>query len=80
MYNRLRDGAYDNEFDFAWDTRLVFQNCMLYNDKGSELYLSAENLLLFFDYLLCYWVYNVQDYRLGKYMFCMYIYIYYCSI
>ena len=64
IHRRLLAGTYDWEFDFAWDVRLVFQNCMSYNLPGSELYLTAERLLAFFEELFCQWVLNVQDARI----------------
>ena len=45
VHTRLVDGSYDNEFDFAWDVRLVFANCLQYNAPDSELYQSASQLL-----------------------------------
>ena len=61
VHSRLANGTYDNEFDFAWDVRLVFANCTEYNLPGSELYEAAKGLLADFEHLLCNWVYNVQD-------------------
>ena len=61
VYLRLVDGAYDNEFDFAWDVRLVFANCLEYNAPTSDLHRAAQDLLLEFECLLCDWVHNVQD-------------------
>ena len=61
IYHRLASGTYDNEFDFAWDMRLVFANCMLYNAPESELHKAAMKLEEKFEILLCDWVYNVQD-------------------
>jgi hypothetical protein len=61
IHQRLTDGIYDNEFDFAWDVRLVFTNCMEYNMKDSELYRDAEELLALFERLFCNWVVNVRD-------------------
>lgn len=60
VHTRLIDGAYDNEFDFSWDIRLIFSNCMLYNAVDSDLYKAAQRLTNDFDYLLCDWVHNVQ--------------------
>jgi Bromodomain len=61
VHNRLVDGAYDNEFDFAWDVRLVFANCLEYNAPTSDLHKAAQDLLSEFECLLCDWVHNVQD-------------------
>lgn len=61
VHTRLLDGTYDNEFDFAWDIRLIFRNCKDYNLKGSTLYKAADRLSLLFDRLFIHWVYNVQD-------------------
>ena len=61
VHTRLVDGCYDNEFDFAWDVRLVFANCIKYNAPESELYLCAMQLLSEFEFLLCDWVHNVHD-------------------
>lgn len=61
IHSRLNDGTYDNEFDFAWDVRLLFRNCRQYNVKGSSLYKAADKLSLLFDRLFIHWVYNVQD-------------------
>jgi len=61
VHSRLINGAYDLEFDFAWDMRLIFTNAMQYNAAGSSLYDGATALLALFDSLLCDWVYNPQD-------------------
>jgi Bromodomain len=61
VHSRLVDGAYDNEFDFAWDVRLVFSNCCLYNAQDSDLYKAAQQLIAEFECLLCDWVHNIQD-------------------
>ena len=61
VHSRLADGAYDNEFDFAWDMRLIFSNCLSYNAVDSELHIAAQGLLMDFEWLLCDWVHNVQS-------------------
>lgn len=61
IHSRLTDGTYDNEFDFAWDVRLIFRNCRQYNLKGSNLYKAADRLSFLFDRLFIHWVFNVQD-------------------
>lgn len=61
IYNRLNEGTYDNEFDFAWDMRLVFRNCKMYNAPNSTLYKSADRLSILFEQLFVSWVVNIQD-------------------
>lgn len=61
VHTRLVEGTYDVEFDFAWDMRLIFKNCMEYNTAGSELYQAAERLGDAFEHLFANWVLNVQD-------------------
>ena len=61
IHNRLADGSYDNEFDFAWDVRLVFANCLGYNSPDSAIFHAAQSLSTDFEHLLCNWVYNVHD-------------------
>ena len=61
VYERLKNGKYDNEFDFAWDMRTIFTNCMQYNAKDSELHAAAKHLLTLFDELFCEWVINPKD-------------------
>jgi hypothetical protein len=61
VHSRLMDGIYDNEFDFAWDVRLIFRNCTEYNASGSALFLSAERLSKVFETLFAGWVLNVYD-------------------
>jgi hypothetical protein len=61
VHSRLVEGTYDVEFDFAWDMRLIFKNCMEYNTAGSELYEAAERLIESFEHLFANWVLNVQD-------------------
>ena len=67
VHTRLTNGAYDNEFDFAWDMRLIFTNAMQYNAAGSALFENAAGLLTLFDSLLCDWVYNPQDLSLDDF-------------
>lgn len=62
VYDRLMDGLYDNEYDFAWDMRLIFQNSMSYNEPKSDVYCSAQTLLTTFDILFCQWIQNIEDY------------------
>jgi hypothetical protein len=66
VYSRLMDGLYDNEFDFAWDMRLIFQNSMNYNEPKSEVYSSAQTLLETFDILFCQWIQNVEDFSVSE--------------
>lgn len=61
VHSRLVEGTYDNEFDFAWDVRLVFANCCEYNAPQSELYIAAQQLTAEFEILLCDWVHNIRD-------------------
>ena len=61
VHSRLVEGTYDNEFDFAWDVRLVFANCCEYNAPQSELHIAAQQLTAEFEILLCDWVHNVRD-------------------
>jgi hypothetical protein len=55
------DGSYDNEYDFAWDMRLIFANCKAYNLPDSSLAKAADRLQHLFEWLLCCWVYNIGD-------------------
>lgn len=61
VHARLVEGAYEDEFDFAFDMRLIFRNCMRYNAPGSLLYLSAQRMYELFDTLMCEWVHNPHD-------------------
>jgi hypothetical protein len=61
VHSRLVNGTYDCEFDFAWDIRLIFKNCMEYNKPESKLYKTSLRLLDFFEQLFCQWVLNIQD-------------------
>ena len=61
VHTRLEDGLYDNEYDFAWDIRLIFANCLTYNAPLSHLHTAALQLLSEFEFLLCDWVLNIQD-------------------
>jgi hypothetical protein len=65
IHNRLKEGVYDCESDFAWDMRLIFQNCMEFNKPNSELYKNAQNILFDFEQLFCYWVHSIQDSNIG---------------
>nr|XP_043606250.1 transcription factor GTE7-like [Erigeron canadensis] len=47
---KIEKNEYNNDsFEFANDVRLTFNNAMLYNGKGSEVYVMAERLLLLFE-------------------------------
>eukprot|EP01041_Mallomonas_annulata_P002458 gene2458-4777_t len=59
--NKLVNGIYNNEFEFAWDVRLVFSNCMKFNLQGSELYDQAIEISELFENLFCQWVLNTID-------------------
>lgn len=61
VHQRLISGEYDNEFDFAWDVRLIFRNCCNYNAAGSELYLAATRLSALFESLLASWVLSIVE-------------------
>jgi hypothetical protein len=61
IHNRLVDGVYDNEYDFAWDMRLIIRNCKTYNLPKSSLYASADRMSLLFESLFLNWVINIQD-------------------
>lgn len=61
VHKRLLEGEYDNEFDFAWDVRLVFANCKAFNSPSSTLYVEAEEISALFESLFCSWVINVHD-------------------
>lgn len=60
VHDRLMAGYYDNEFDFAWDIRYIFQSVLRTNDSSSELYLNTMKLKDLFEYLFCKWVINYQ--------------------
>jgi hypothetical protein len=75
VHSRLVDGTYDYVYDFAWDVRLVFANCMEYNAPNSDLCKAAEQLSTEFEHLLCEWVYNVQVIYISIHIY-LYIYIY----
>ncbi len=61
VHNRLVSGVYDSEFDFAWDVRLIFQNCQLFNKPGSDLYNKAGSMIALFEDLFCQWVINIRN-------------------
>lgn len=61
VYERLIDGTYDNEFDFAWDIRLMLRNCWNYNAPNSSVHSAALRLGEVFETLLADWIYNIQD-------------------
>jgi len=65
IHNRLKEGVYDCESYFAWDMRLIFQNCMEFNKPNSELYKNAQHILLDFEQLFCFWVHSIQDSNIG---------------
>ncbi|CAI9276636.1 unnamed protein product [Lactuca saligna] len=47
--SKLTKNEYESPLAFASDVRLTFQNAMLYNGKGSEVFAMAELLLSLFD-------------------------------
>lgn len=47
--SKLAKNEYESPFAFASDVRLTFQNAMVYNGKGSGVFLMAERLLLLFE-------------------------------
>ncbi|XP_062100878.1 transcription factor GTE2-like [Humulus lupulus] len=47
--SKLEKNRYRSPIDFASDVRLAFNNAMLYNPKGSDVHVMAEQLLLRFD-------------------------------
>lgn len=61
IHGRLVGGLYDNEFDFAWDMRLVFSNATKYYPADSEQNAAATRLFELFNTLLADWVLNPQD-------------------
>lgn len=61
VHNRLKEGVYDCESDFAWDMRLIFNNCMEFNKSNSELHKTAQKILFDFEQLYCFWVHSIQD-------------------
>ncbi|OQS01689.1 hypothetical protein ACHHYP_00342 [Achlya hypogyna] len=46
---KLNKGEYKKPEDFAKDMRLIWDNCKLYNQDGSELYAIAHSLTKLFD-------------------------------
>lgn len=62
VYDRLIEGMYDNEYDYAWDMRLIFLNSMNYNEVNSEVYCSAQKLMEIFNILFCQWILNIEDF------------------
>ncbi|KAJ0726324.1 putative chromatin remodeler Bromodomain family [Helianthus annuus] len=46
---KLARNVYESALAFAYDVRLTFQNAMVYNGKGSAVYIMAERLLLMFE-------------------------------
>jgi hypothetical protein len=42
VHTKLVNGFYDSEFEFAFDVRLVWENCKTYNTEGSELWNAAH--------------------------------------
>ncbi|RYG59176.1 hypothetical protein EON64_20500, partial [archaeon] len=61
VHSRLLRGDYESEFDFAWDVRLVFRNCQIFNREDSALYMASQRLSMQFETLFCAWVLNVVD-------------------
>ncbi|KAK1423456.1 hypothetical protein QVD17_18759 [Tagetes erecta] len=47
--SKLGKNEYESPLAFASDVRLTFQNAMLYNGKGSDVFVMAEWLLLLFE-------------------------------
>ncbi|KAK9049317.1 hypothetical protein SSX86_031715 [Deinandra increscens subsp. villosa] len=47
--SKLTRNEYESPLSFASDVRLTFQNAMLYNGKGSDVFIMAERLLLLFE-------------------------------
>ncbi|KAL7609486.1 hypothetical protein Lser_V15G12584 [Lactuca serriola] len=47
--SKLTKNEYESPLAFASDVRLTFQNAMLYNGQGSEVFAMAERLLSLFD-------------------------------
>ncbi|EOX98604.1 Global transcription factor group, putative isoform 4 [Theobroma cacao] len=47
--SRMAKNFYGSPLDFAADVRLTFNNAMLYNPKGHEVYMLAEQLLARFE-------------------------------
>ncbi|KAI3665601.1 hypothetical protein L6452_44230 [Arctium lappa] len=47
--SKLAKNEYESPLAFASDVRLTFQNAMVYNGKGSGVFLMAERLLLLFE-------------------------------
>lgn len=50
--SKLVKNEYDSPLAFADDVRLTFENAMLYNGKGSEVFVMAKRLLLLFEDLV----------------------------
>lgn len=61
VHRRLITGQYENEYDYAWDMRLIFRNCRTYNLPNSEIYEASTRLSLLFETLLASWVHNVVE-------------------
>lgn len=47
--SKLSKNEYESPLAFASDVRLTFQNAMVYNGKGSEVFVMAERLLFLFE-------------------------------
>lgn len=47
--SKLGKNEYESVLEFASDVRLTFENAMLYNGKGSDVFVMAERLLLLFE-------------------------------
>ncbi|XP_076896246.1 transcription factor GTE2-like [Bidens hawaiensis] len=47
--SKLAKNEYNSPVSFASDVRLTFENAMVYNGKGSNVYIMAERLLLLFE-------------------------------
>ncbi|KAL9686527.1 hypothetical protein QQ045_023987 [Rhodiola kirilowii] len=46
---KMGKGLYTTPMEFAADVRLTFKNALLYNPKGHDVYLIAEQLLAYFE-------------------------------
>lgn len=60
--DRLDSKYYDNEFDFAYDVRLIIYSILTSaNQPLNALTKAAIQLSLLFEYLFAQWIINVQD-------------------
>ena len=65
IHNRLHNKYYDNEFDFAYDIRLIFYSA--FSSKSNELIINARQLSSLFEYLFTHWIINIQDRSVDEY-------------